>query len=244
MTTVPATFALTALVAFAGSFIQSASGFGYAIICMSFWPLIMPFRTASILEAVTAFFMVVYLTVRLWKHIDWKLLLPPLILSVAFSFLGVNTLMSLSDTALRRILGAALLLLACYFVFFSKRVHLRPNIPTGVGAGVISGFCSGLFNIGGPPMVAYFLSVTEDKQVYNATLQAFFCVNTVALFFIHVFKGNVTADMLPLGGCALLGTALGTLTGFLLFKRLTLTGVRTFVYIFMTLAGLSLLLFS
>ncbi len=239
-----AALGFTALAAFAGSFVQSASGFGYAIVCMTFWPLVMPFRTASILEAVTAFFMVIYLTVRLWRHIDWKLLLPPLGVSVAFSLLGVNTLMSLSDAALRRILGVALLLLAGYFVFLSQRVRLRPTLPTGLGAGVVSGFCSGLFNIGGPPMVAYFLSVTDDKQAYNATLQAFFCVSTVSLFLIHVLKGNVTADMLPLGASALLGTALGTLAGFLLFQRLTLRGIKRFVYVFMAVAGAALILFG
>ena len=48
-------YILTALVAFAGSFVQSSSGFGYAIICMAIWPMFMPFYTASILEAIAAF---------------------------------------------------------------------------------------------------------------------------------------------------------------------------------------------
>lgn len=244
MTALPAAVPLlTALIALAGSFVQSASGFGYAIVCMTFWPMLMPFRTASVLEAFTAFFMVVYLTVRLWKSVDWKLLAPPLLVSAAFSQLGVSALMSLSETALRKILGGALVLLVCYFVFLSKRIRLRGGLRAGLCAGLISGFCSGLFNIGGPPMVAYFLSVTEDKRVYNATLQAYFCVNTAALFFIHLLRGNVNADIAPLAVSALAGTALGTLTGYLVFKRLSLVGVKRFVYAFMAVAGVGLLLF-
>lgn len=31
-------------------------------------------------------------------------------------------------------------------------------------------------------MVAYFLSVTDDKEKYNATLQMFFTINTISIF--------------------------------------------------------------
>ena len=160
-------YILTALVAFAGSFVQSSSGFGYAIICMAIWPMFMPFYTASILEAIAAFFMVIYIAVRLWKFIDWKLLLPPVIMATVTSFLGVNTLMALDEDVLSKIMGTVLLILAVYFIFFSSKVHLKASLVSGLAAGAISGFCGGLFNIGGPPMVAYFLSVTDDKEKYK-----------------------------------------------------------------------------
>lgn len=41
-------------------------------------------------------------------------------------------------------------------------------------------------------MVAYFLSVTDDKEKYNATLQMFFTINTISIFLIHVFQGHVS----------------------------------------------------
>lgn len=238
------TLGLTALIAFAGSFVQSACGFGHAVICMSFLPLLMPFRTASILEAVTAFFMVVYLTARLFCHISWRLLWPPMLVSAAFGFLGVSTLLALSDHALRRILGAALLLLAAYFIFLSGRVRLKGSLLSGLAAGTISGFLSGLFNIGGPPMVAYYLSVTDDKNTYNATLQAYFCFNTVSIFCIHLLHGSVTAELIPLAACAVAGTGAGTALGFLLFKRMSLARLKQFIYGFMLAAGAYLLILA
>lgn len=231
-----------ALVAFAGSFVQSCSGFGYAIICMAVWPMFVPFYTASILETIAAFFMVVYIAVRLWRSIDWKLLLPPVIMAVATSLLGVNTLMSLEEAVLSKIMGTVLLVLAVYFIFFSSKVHLKAGIVSGLAAGAISGFCGGLFNIGGPPMVAYFLSVTDDKEKYNATLQMYFTINTISIFLIHLFQGHVSEAMLPLVGAALAGTAVGTAGGMILFRRLTMGGIKKAVYIFMVCAGSYLLL--
>ena len=235
-------YVLTALIAAAGSFVQSASGFGYAIICMALWPLFMPFYAASILEAVAAFFMVVYIAVRLWRFIDWKLLLPPVIMASAASLLGVNTLMSLDEAVLSDIMGTVLLVLAVYFIFFSIKVHLKAGIVTGLAAGAVSGFCGGLFNIGGPPMVAYFLSVTQDKEKYNATLQMFFTINTASIFLIHFFQGHVSEAMVPVLLAALAGTAAGTVGGMALFRRLTMEGIRKVIYAFMVCAGAYLLL--
>ncbi|URW86897.1 sulfite exporter TauE/SafE family protein [Blautia wexlerae] len=110
------------------------------------------------------FFMVIYIAVKLWKFIDWKLLLPPVIMATVTSLLGVNTLMALDEAVLSKIMGTVLLVLAVYFIFFSSKVHLKAGLVSGLAAGAVSGFCGGLFNIGGPPMVAYFLSVTDDKE--------------------------------------------------------------------------------
>lgn len=236
-------YGLTALISFGGSFIQSSCGFGFAIVFMALCPMFMPFRTASILEAIAAFFMVVYIAVKLRRHLDFKLLLPTTVAGVLCSWLGVNAMMQLSDKTLHRILGGTLLALVAYFVFFSGRVRLKPTLRNGVIAGMVSGFGGGLFNIGGPPMVAYFLSVTDDKEKYSANLQAFFCTNTLVVFLLHLLKGSVSSDMLPAALCALAGTAAGTFLGFVLFKRLSMRHIKKFVYLFMLIAGGYLLIF-
>lgn len=234
-------YLLTGLIAFLGSFTQSCTGFGNAIICMALWPQIMPFRTASILEAITAFFMVVYITWRLRKSINFRLLIPALVSAELFSFLGIQTLLSLPETVLHQILGCALILLGFYFLFWSDKIKLRPTVVTGLLAGAVSGFCGGLFNIGGPPMVAYLLSVTEDKMEYNATLQAFFSIHTVSIFLMHLWMGSVSVQIIPLGIFALAGTLLGTLIGLKIFLQMSMASLKKMVYIFMFIAGFVLL---
>lgn len=162
--------------------------------------MFMPFYTASILEAIAAFFMVIYIAVRLRKFIDWKLLLPPVVMATVTSFLGVNTLMALDEAVLSKIMGTVLLVLAVYFIFFSSKVHLKAGLVSGLAAGAVSGF------------------------------------------LIHVFQGHVSGAMLPLVGAALAGTAVGTAVGMFLFRRLTMTGIKKVVYIFMMCAGSYLLL--
>lgn len=235
-------FAAVALISFFGSTVQSATGFGYAIICMAVWPLVIPFRTASVIESVTAFAMVAYITLRLRRHINWKLLLPSVVPSVLMSTFGVVSLMTSTETLLRRILGGILCVLAVYFIFFSERIRLRPSLWAGAAAGLLSGYFGGLLNIGGPPMVAYFLSATEDKLEYNATLQCYFCLTTVYIFLMHFLIGNVNGEAVRYGGAALLGLAVGTAAGFAVFQRLSMPILKKCVYAFMTVMGIYLMI--
>ena len=171
---------------------------------------------------------------KFFQEITWKQFFAIICINLCE---GAPTLNELSD-----IMGTVLLVLAVYFIFFSSKVHLKAGIVTGLAAGAVSGFCGGLFNIGGPPMVAYFLSVTQDKEKYNATLQMFFTINTASIFLIHFFQGHVSEAMVPVLLAALAGTAAGTVGGMALFRRLTMEGIRKVIYAFMVCAGAYLLL--
>lgn len=233
-----------AFIALIGSFIQSASGFGYAILCMALGSLILPFRVVTIVEVITAFAMVLYISIKLYKHINFKLMLFPLISSLAASTLGVFTLMASTETLMRRVLGVALIVLSIYFIFFSAKIRIKPTPINGLIAGAISGFFGGLFNIGGPPIVAYFLSVTDDKMEYNATLQCYFAFTTVYIFFMHLFLGNVTGEVIKYSLVGLIGVGLGVGGGLNFFKKLSLNTIKKMVYSFMVIAGLYMLFTS
>jgi len=223
-----------------GSLVQASTGFGYAIVCMALWPLILPFRVASVMEIITAFVMVIYLAVKLRKHINYKMLIFPFIASIVTSVVGVFTLMANTETLMRRIFGIGLILLSIYFIFFSEKIKVKPTPRNGLLAGAISGFFGGLLSVGGPPMVAYFISVTDDKLEYSATLQSYFVLTGISTFAIHLFMGNVTLEVLKFSGFALIGLAVGTLVGFYLFEKLTTTLLKKLICVFMVVFGLYL----
>lgn len=230
------------LAAFAGSFIQSASGFGYAIVLMSVLPLVIPFQSAAILEVMTSFFMVGTIALKYRRFIRWRLLVWPLVANTIFSLTGVWFQSGSAEAVLRRILGVTLVLLSVYFIFFSSRLTLKGNAVNGFIAGSVSGVCGGLMSIGGPPMVAYYLAATHSKEEYNATLQAYFVISTAYIFFTHVALGHVTGQILAWGVWALLGLAAGTFCGLKLFARLSAAGLKKLVCGFMAVVGIYLVI--
>jgi len=230
--------------ALAGSFIQTVSGFGYAIIVMSILPMLVPFQTAAIIELITAAFMSLAIAFNYRRHIRWKLVFWPLLSNVVAAQLGVMIQTESSEQTLRRILGAVLILLAVYFIFFSKKFHLPGTPEVGLAAGFVGGLCGGMMSIGGPPMVVYYLAATDSKEEYNATMQTFFVLTCLNVFITHLVMGHMTGAVLRFGVWALAGVGLGTLLGLKLFDRLSGPALKKLVYAFMSCTGLYLLIFG
>ncbi len=230
-------FFFIALIAFIGSLVQGISGFGFALVCMSLLPFVIAFKTAVVLEAILAFVMVSYITIRLYRHIDIRLVIPPAITAGIFSYIGISALIYLNDSILKRIFGFLLILLSVYFVFFNEKLKIRGNIINGMSAGVISGFAGGLFSVGGPPMVLYFMAVTKDKTKYLANIQAFFAINSLTVIIMHIFKKNITNDMIPMLLFALIGVLGGTAAGLYLFRKMNSKMITYLVSILMVVSG-------
>ncbi len=230
------------VIAVLGSFIQSLSGFGYAILAMALWPLVIPFQSAVMVEITTAFVMVAYISVQLYKHINFKLLIYPLIASFITSTLGIVTLMSSTENLLRRILGGVLIIMAVYIIFYSEKINIKPTKINGIIAGGLGGLLSGLLGIGGPPIAAYFLSVTDNKMEYNATLQFYFLISAFYTFGIHLIIGNITGEVIKFSLVGIIGVAIGTTTGLSLFKKLSIEMIKKALCIFIIIVGLFMLI--
>lgn len=235
-------FFLVALIAFAGSFVQSTTGFGYAVTCMALWPLLLPFKTAAVLELITALAMSLYIAARYWRYINWRTLVWPTLISTVTNWLGLMVQQGGSEGFLRRVLGVVLMALAVYFIFFSEKLKIRPTVRNGVIAGALSGLCGGMFSIGGPPIVTYYLSISEDKREYTATMQTYFVFTILILLAMHWANGNITGQVLQLSLAGYAGLAVGTGCGMALFRRLPLAAIKKLVYGFMLAMGLYILI--
>lgn len=238
------TFLWIALIALLASLLQSSTGFGFAIVSMALWPLVIPMKSASIVTAIVAFLMVLYISIRLRRHINFRQLIYPTLASTAAGIMGVFIFMISAESLLKRILGAILFLMSLYAVFFSEKVKFRPTPARGLLAGGLSGFMGGLLNIGGPPVVAYFLSVSDDKLEYTATMQAFFALSSISILGTHIAMGNFSETVVWYCIPALAGLVAGTVIGLYLLRRLPFQWIKKSVYLLMAVFGLSLLIFA
>lgn len=238
------TFLWIALIALLASMLQSSTGFGFAIVSMALWPLIIPMKSASIVTAIVAFLMVLYISAKLWKHINFRQLIYPTLASTAAGIAGVFLFMVSAESLLKRILGAILFLMSVYAVFFSEKIKFRPTPARGLFAGALSGFMGGLLNIGGPPMVAYYLSVCDDKLEYTATMQAFFALSSISVLGTHIAMGNFSEKVVWYCIPALIGLAAGTVIGLYFLKKLPFKWIKRSVYLLMAAFGLFLLFFE
>lgn len=222
---------------FLGALSQSSIGFGYAIIAMSIIPFFMPVKTAAIVILGPAMFSMAALAFRLRHHINYRMFLLPLPAIIAGRTLGIFSLQYLEDQVVRLFLGGILIILSLYFFFLHDRIHLKANLATASGAGLLSGFFGGLANMSGPPLVIYYISALKTKEEYLSTLQISFFTGAVYTMATHVFYGNVTPPVMRYWVAGLAGTALGSYLGFKIFKRIERRVIIKGIYAFMAVSG-------
>lgn len=89
------------------------------------------------------------------------------------------------------------------------RYHGRPALPLSLAVGAGSGFFSGLAQMGGPPVVAYWLGGAIPAAKVRANIVLFFATSGVVSMMVYLFAGLLTGQVLVLAALMAPGYALG-----------------------------------
>ena len=230
-------YVLLVLAAGGGAFIQRVTGFGMGIFAMLFLPYFLPHGTAVAVMGIVGCLGAVWNALRHWKQIRLKLMLPMACAAMAVIPLAVWLSEALPQSVIKRLLGVVLVVLSVYFLFFSRRIQLKPTVPNGIAAGVLSGMLNGMFNTGGPPAVLFLIHAAADNAVYFATIQAFFAVTNVFTTGTRAANGMLTAPILLLSAVAAAGWWAGNTLGAGVFRKLDGDRLRKIIYIGMIISG-------
>jgi uncharacterized protein len=214
--------ALAALAALAGAAVQSATGFGFALVLS---PAL--FAVMDPVEAVTAL-LALGLALNLLvlfeggrpEHVDWRALAPMLLAAVPGLAIGAVALTQLSKEVLQVAVGVAVIAAAGWQLRERARGH-RPLPPAAAwGAGFASGALTTSISVSGPPLVLWLEARGVRPEEFRASLAAsFLALNLVGGLVLLAAEGAGAFDA---GAVAVLlalvvaGYALGALA----FRRL------------------------
>ena len=97
------------------------------------------------------------------------------------------------------------------------RYHGRPALPLSIGVGASSGLFSGAAQMGGPPVVAYWLGGAIPAARVRANIVLFFAASGVISAATYLLGGLLTAEVLLLSGLVAPAYGLGIWCGSRLF---------------------------
>jgi uncharacterized protein len=169
--------ALAAIAALAGAVVQSATGFGFALVLSpALFAAMEPVEAVTALLALGLALNVLVLFERgRPEHVDWRALAPMLLAALPGLAAGVLALTQLSKEALQVAVGVAVIL-AAGWQLRARRRELRPRL--GAASGLAVGFASGALttsiSVSGPPIVLWLEARGVRPEEFRASLAASF----------------------------------------------------------------------
>jgi uncharacterized membrane protein YfcA len=231
-------FVLVAIITLIASYIQGATGFGFGIFAMIFLPRILAYTEANVFSSILSSLSSLFIAILMLRKIHWKNIIFPLIGCLASTYIAVSFIKTQSSQTLTLLLGIALFILSMYFFFFTDKIKIKPTWYAGLTAGVVSGIMSGMFAIGGPPVVIYFMQSEEDSEQYVATISTYFVLSGIISVGTKAAAGFITTSVWIALAVGMLGMLLGSLVGKWTRDRINPKMVKKIVYGFMAISGI------
>jgi uncharacterized membrane protein YfcA len=189
--------ALLATSAFLAALARGFSGFGSALI---FVPLastaIGPHAAAPLLLVIDGI-MAAGLIPHAWRHADRRDVGTMSIGALAGIPLGAWALTQSDPSTIRWAIALfGMLLLA--LLMSGWRYRGRPTTAITVGVGGLAGLLSGVAQVGGPPIVAYWLSRAISTETVRANIVLYFAIATVFSVIAYLVGGLLTTSVIGL----------------------------------------------
>jgi uncharacterized protein len=205
------------------------SGFGAALIFMPLASSMAAPRLVAALLLIIDFVAAAPLVPNAWKHADRKATAVIVLGALIGVPIGTWFLSRLDPVTTRWIIsgfvcGLLLLLLSGW------RYRGKDHPAISVGIGGLSGFCSGLAQTGGPPIVGYWLGRPIAPVIARANILLFFGASDFFSMVSYALTGLITLDAIRFSFLVGPVYALGVLLGASLFGRASETLFRTVCY--------------
>jgi uncharacterized membrane protein YfcA len=201
-----ATLVFVAASATVAGLARGFSGFGAALIFIPLASTAIGPRNAAALLLIVDIVMASPLLPRAWTIADrsnvGRLLIGTLI------GVPIGTLvLTFADPIAIRWMIAALVLAMLALLMSGWRYHRRPAAPVDAGVGLVAGFFSGVAQVGGPPVVAYWLGTMKEPDLVRANIVVYFAASALLTFVSYTIAGLLTTKVL--GIALLIGPAYG-----------------------------------
>lgn len=230
---------LVMLTAVLAGIVQGVTGFGSGIVMMMVLPMYFALGESAGISTAICLFLNISMVYTYRKHISFKTIIPPAILYIIVCSMTIYLSTSIDQAFIKKVFGVFLILLAVYYLFINKNNERKKlSLPVSIMCIIVSAVCDGLFGIGGPLMVLYFLSQTHNTHEYLGTIQTFFLINCVYNTCFRIYRGIIGLAHLPLIGIGVIGIVLGGILANKIVDRLDGTLIRKLTYIMIGISGL------
>jgi len=201
-------FPFLAIVAVA-TYVQSVSGFALGMIVMGSVTTfdLLPITFTSVIISAVALINSAFVIRSDIGYLKPKILTATFIGVLPGLIIGLFLLHYLSDSfneILQKVLGVAIIMAGISMIIKTTATERPPSKPSMFTlAGCASGLLTGLFSIGGPPLVYIFYRQPFDLKTIRTYLLAVFLIGAICRITLVGIQGQLTLDMLIYSLCCI-----------------------------------------
>jgi len=240
----PAILAVLMGAAFAGAFVQSAVGFGFALIAAPIFLTAM--QSGAAMQVLVAIHVVqsAMLVPGLWREAPKELLSPMLAGSVLGFPLGLAVFLALDLNMLKLAVGVVLLVSTALLVARDRSWLSRwlsstgqPHPAAAASVGASAGALTSVLVMPGPPLILYVAARKLGKIESRALSLTFFAFCYVAVTLLHAAWTGMSAETWVIAGVLSPAVAAATVLGNILARWLSEAWFQAAVLVVSFLSG-------
>lgn len=219
--------------------IRAFTGFGFAMLVVPVFSLILAPGDAVVLSAVLALILGLVSYRSWWGVFPLAPVVPMMMGAFVGTAIGVWFLSSLSVVEFQLWIGILVVVASVALARFTPKERPASH-SVAAGTGVASGLMNGAFAIPGPPVILYVMTTLTDPIQSRAFLMMFFFGSSIVSLVMFGVADLVTARPFWLLWVAIPAMWLGNELGNVAFRRFAGSAYRPFVVGLCILIGLSI----
>lgn len=238
--------ALILFVILIAGIVQGASSFGFGLVVMGILPIILTVKESTLIVLSLIVVAAFGIVLKIYKYIEVKGLLVILTAAIIARIAAFFVLVTYGELPfMKQWLGFLLVGMVIYLLVSKRKttspILMKPIVP--IILGTLGGFIGGVFAIGGPFFVFYFMMLYEEKHKYNANLQVTVLVTSIFSIILHAFNGDLNSTFYLYSFIGIISTYLGTMIGLKWFEKLSANVIKKIAMCLIAVSALNLILF-
>ena len=227
------------LMTFLAGIVQGMTGFGASIVMMMAFPSFFVLTKAAGISTAICLFLNITNVYLYRKYVNFKTILPPTLLYICTCSIVIEMSTKLDGAMMKKVFGVFLIILGIYYLFLNKADKKELSLGVSLICIVVSAICDGLFGIGGPLMVLYYLSKTKGTHEYIGTISTFFCINCIYNTIFRVIRGIITIDLFPYIALGVVCIITGGIIAHKIVDKLNPELLKKLTYVMIVIAGIA-----
>jgi uncharacterized protein len=222
-------------------FTQSITGFGLGLISTALLSSLIDIGVVGPLVALVGITAEIAILLRYRRALNLRSVGRLSLASVIAIPIGALLLDLIDGHVILRLLGVLVVAYAAYGLL-QLRLPTIAHPSWAYGFGFVSGILTGLYNVGGPPLVIYGTCRCWTPAEFRSNLQGLFALNSVVLIVTHVLYQHYTPIVWEYYLAALPAIAAALVVGFLLDRYVNAMLFRRLVLVVLAVIGARLIL--